>query len=73
MTRTGTPVKSAQNVEIYRELVYELTKEKSDEKLVKKLMEKLGLKYSKERIDRLSQVLAFTPSPPQTKGASSDL
>ncbi len=70
MTRTGTPVNPTQNVEIYRELVYELTRDTSNEKKVKKLMEQLGLKYSEERIDRLSQVLAYTP---QGKGASRDL
>jgi hypothetical protein len=72
MTRTDRPLDSSQNVEIYRELVYQLTCDTTDEKKVKTLMQKLGLKYSTERIDRLSEVLAYTPSH-HPKGALHDL
>lgn len=47
----------------YKRLVDELLKETSDEKLVKDLMHKLGLKYTAEKVDRLSAVLAFNPRP----------
>lgn len=47
----------------YKRLVDELLKETSDEKLVKDLMHKLGLKYTAEKVDRLSTVLAFNPRP----------
>jgi len=57
-------------MDIYRALVDELTRKTCDEKKVKKLMEQLGLKYVTERVERLSNVLAYTP---QTKGAARDL
>ena len=71
MTRTEPRVPSS-DMETYRELVDELMQKTCDEKKIKKLMERLGLKYVTERVDRLSSVLAYTPSP-QSKGASRDL
>lgn len=67
---------TAQNVEIYRELVTELTCDTTDEKKVKKLMQQLGLRYSTEKIERLSEVLAYSPASPiriPNKGADRDL
>jgi hypothetical protein len=47
----------------YKRLVDELLKETSDEKLVKDLMHKLGMQYTAEKVDRLTEVLAFNPRP----------
>jgi hypothetical protein len=52
-----------ENLATYKRLVDELLKETSDEKLVKDLMPKLGLKYTTEKIDRLTLVLAYNPRP----------
>lgn len=72
MAEIESPNNISRSVEIYRELVKELTSEKNDESKIKKLMLKLGLKYSTERIDQLSQVLAFNPSL-SNKGSTHDL
>ena len=72
MTESNRPLTAAQNVEIYRDLVNELTSDSTDEKKVKKLMNQLGLKYSTERIKRLSQLLTYSPSS-QNKGTARDL
>ncbi len=52
-----------QTLSNYKRLVDELLKETSDEKLVKDLMQKLGMQYTAEKVDRLTEVLAFNPRP----------
>ncbi len=49
------------SVQSYQQLVEELLKPHPEEKKVKQLMQLLGLKYTDNSIDRLSNVLAFNP------------
>lgn len=57
----------------YKRLVDELLKATSDEKLVKSLMKKIGIKYTTDKVDRLSAVLEFHPHVLEKKGTSHGL
>ena len=49
------------NVQNYQFLVEELLKTHPEEKKVKQLMQLLGMQYTDNSIDRLTEVLTFNP------------
>ncbi len=64
---------SSNRLVFYQQLVQELLRPQVNEKKIKQLMQKLGLKYSTQSVDRLSEVLAFNPLAQAEKGLNHDL